>query len=269
MIHICYGITKSASTFLYQLTEEILSGAGRTVCRIRRPGRSTLENYYDSITIPLLDEIESRARGREVVLKTHGRLDPAVAGRIAEGRIKASASFRDPREVALSMADNGALSRQLGIPAFSEIAVPEDALPSIDMQLACLGEWMAVPGVEAFSYNEVCFSTDQAVRRLCAQIGVAVDAGRTIAPFRNRMLIGQLNVARPLRYRDMDEATQAIFLQRYAAFYATVDLGEHLVGQADSGGKPAPKDVWTYHLENINRHLRRMWRTRSLGTIAP
>lgn len=69
MIYLCYGVTKSASIFLYQLTEEILLASGQTVCRIRQPVRTKLENYYDFITLPFIERVERAARGRSVVLK--------------------------------------------------------------------------------------------------------------------------------------------------------------------------------------------------------
>lgn len=267
MIYICYGMTKSASTYLYQLTEEVLAAAGHTVFRIGRPGRGNRENYYDEITTSLLDRIESRAEGGAAVLKTHGRLDPAVAGYIASGRVKASATYRDPREVAMSMADNGARARKLGERAFSEIVRLEDTFPSIDQQLAYCAEWMAVPRLEAFSYNEICFSTGAAVARLCRQIGVVIDDRSATAPFQKRILIGQFNVARPLRYRDMDEAAQSMFLQRYHSFYAAVDLGEDLIeGTADlPAGRPRSAGI--HRLEAALRLWRRMLKTKSLGTI--
>ncbi len=268
MIYICYGITKSASTFLYQLTEELFSAAGYTVCRIRRPKRGDRENYYDQITAPLIDKIERRAKGRAVVLKTHGRLDPAVARYIEDGRVKACATYRDPREIAMSMADNGARSRELGILPFSEIVKPEDALPSIDLQIAYLAEWLAVPGVETFSYNEVCFSTCNALRRIRDQIGVTVDDDISTIPFRNRMLIGQFNVGKPLRYRDMDEATQAVFLERYQSFYSTIDLDEGLIEAVDLSGAH-PRGARIHRLEATLRLLRRLVKTKSLGTIVP
>lgn len=266
MIYLCYGVTKSASTFLYQLTEEILLTSGQTVCRIRQPTRTKLENYYDFITVPFIEQVERAAGGRAVVLKTHGQIKPEVAALIASGRVKASASIRDPREMALSMADNGARARKLGTLPFSEIVEPSDALPSIDMQLDYFAQWAAVPLVDVFTYNEVCFATEVTVRRLCRQLGVEVNVERVLQPFQSGRLIGQINRAIPRRYTEMDSALQALFLQRYGAFYAEVDLKEDMI---DTMRAPLQleRGIFSHHVGNTLRLIRRVFLTKNLGII--
>lgn len=266
MIYLCYGVTKSASTFLYQLTEEILLASGQTVCRIRQPVRTKLENYYDFITLPFIERVEHAAHGRAVVLKTHGQITPEVAALIASGRIKASASIRDPREMALSMADNGARARKLGMLPFSEIVSPSDALPSIDMQLDLFAQWAAVPLVDVFTYNEVCFATEVTVTRLCQQLGVEVNVERVLQPFQSGRLIGQINRAVPRRYREMDAALQTLFLQRYDGFYATVDLKEDLIDLTRAPLR-MERGVFSHHLGNTLRLIRRVFLTKNLGII--
>ncbi len=242
--------------------------SGQTVGRIQQPVRTKLENYYDRITVPFLERIETAAQGRAVVLKTHGPVLPEVADWIAQGRIKASVSIRDPREMALSMADNGARARQLGVVPFSEIVVPTDALPSIDVQVNIFAQWAAVPSVEIFAYNEVCFATEQTIQRLCQQIGVQVKADTVLQPFRSGRLIGQINRAVPSRYTEMSLAMQDIFLQRYAEFYATTDLKEHLAQQAQSIIR-GERGIFSHHLGNGLRLMRRLLLTRNLGFIVP
>lgn len=269
MIYICYGITKSASTFLYQITEEILLASGQRICRIRQPGSIKLVNYYDRITVPFLERIETKAAGQTVVLKTHGRLDPGVRKWIAAGRIRANASYRDPRELALSMVDNGARARKLGELPFSEIVTIEDAIPSIDLQLNYLKEWVEVPEVERFSYNEVCFATETTISRLCQQIGVTVEPDRITSAFRGQRLIGQINLAKPFRYRDMSAQVREVFLSRYADFYNEMDLGEaHAQLICDMPQRPA-RSLVGHQLEYYVRFLRRLVTTKNLGTIRP
>lgn len=110
MIYICFGMTKSASTFLYQLTEETLRAAGRKPARLGPPfcPRWRVENYIDDIDPALLEAIAVATGGRDVVLKTHQGLHPEVARQIDARSLLASASIRDPREIALAMVDHGA-----------------------------------------------------------------------------------------------------------------------------------------------------------------
>ncbi len=267
MIYICYGVTKSASTFLYQLTEEILVVSGRSCGRIRQPGSAKLENYFDRISPAFLDRIAAAARGRDVVLKTHGPLDPGVGERIASGAVKASASIRDPREMAMSMADNGARARKLGLLPFAEIHTPADAIHSLDVQMDYFAAWSSVPGVELFTYNEICFSTEAAIRRVAAHLGLTVNAAAVLTPFRDGSIIGQFNVGKPQRYREMDVPTQALFLERYADLYARFDFDAAVPEAPPPALKP--RGALGHRIESTRRYLRRAFLTRSIGTVSP
>lgn len=240
--------------------------SGQTVCRIERPDRSNLQNYYDRITGPLIERIEDSARGRAVVLKTHGPLLPDTAQLIAHGRVKAVASIRDPREMALSMMDNGRRARKLGVLAFSEIVEVADTLPSIDVQLNYFRAWAAVPQVEVFAYNDICFATDVVVARLCRQIGVDVNCDHVLRPFQNGRLIGEINRAMPRRYTEMSDAVQEVFLQRYAGFYGETDLREAAI-ESGVGVEAGNRGVFSHRVGNALRLVRRLFLTRSLGVI--
>lgn len=272
MIYICYGVTKSASTFLYQITEEILCLSGKGFSRIDRKGNRKLENYYDNITGALLERVEAAANGRNVVLKTHGRLYPEVAARIAAGTVLASASIRDPREMAMSMADNGARARAIGQVAFSEIVTPQDAFPSIDYQVEVFQAWAAVPRMELFTYNQICFETAASVERVARQIGVAVEPARVLSAFKSKGLIGQFNVGKPQRYQDMEPEIQNLFLERYAALYARFDLDnvpETVRGTAQVRGPGRRRNIYVHHMDNARRFLRRLVNARGIGVIEP
>ncbi len=270
MLYICYGVTKSASTYLYQLTEEILTVSGLGFCRIRHRAALETSNYYDAISPDLLDRVCDAARGHPVVLKTHGDLHPEVARRIAAGDVLASASIRDPREMALSMTDHGRRARARGEEAFSEVGDPLDTLISIDEQIAVFERWAAVTNTEVFTYNQICFDTESTIARVAAQIGVDVDIGRVLAPFAHRGTIGQFNVGTARRYRQMDAATQALFLTRYAGFYARMDFD---MGLPHPGEPPPPRQpppgTFSRKAAEVRRLLRRLARSRDIGAIQP
>lgn len=222
MIYICYGITKSASTFLYQLTEEVFRAAGRPIVRLGKPFRKpdSIENYFNFIDHDLLAAIESHAAGKDVVLKTHGPPCGNVAQMVAEGRILANASIRDPREVALSMIDHGDRSRRWRVFSFSEFATVSDTLNAIDIQLGVFRDWAAAGPVEVFTYNDICYDSASVVQVIARQIGATVDSASVLDRFRHKGSIGQFSKGKALRYSEMDAADQAIFLERYAELYA-------------------------------------------------
>ncbi|WP_341990779.1 hypothetical protein [Azorhizobium sp. AG788] len=271
MIYICYGVTKSASTFLYQLTEEIFSASGLGFSRSPSHGVLDLSNYYDTITPNLLDQVASAAHGRPVVLKTHGDLDPGVAARIAAGEILASASIRDPREIALSMVDHGRRARRDGEEAFSELHTVLETLPSLDAQLAVFQRWAQVKTVKVFTYNQICFDTAAVVTAVADHLGVSVDPQRVMAPFAASGMIGQFNMGVPRRYLTMDPAMQEIFLARYAAFYAAMAFEQNLpqLTSAPTFGAPRPSAGPARMVADARRLVRRLahgvqiWRFRS------
>lgn len=214
-------MTKSASTLLYQLTEELLRVAGRNPVRLRSPFRpfASVENYFDVIDPPLLQAIAARHFGRDVVLKTHQAPHPQIAARVRAGEILVSASIRDPREIALSMIDHGDRSRRWGYSEFSECCTPEDVLPSLDNQIETFHAWAALPSVKVFRYNDICFETRAVAASVAEQLGVVVDLDKVLKAFANVSSIGQFNKGVALRYREMPQDQQEVFLLRYAQFY--------------------------------------------------
>lgn len=222
MIYICYGITKSASTFLYQLTEEVFREAGRPVARLgppfTRPG--ALENYFDFIDDNLLARIDDQTGGADIVLKTHGPPCGRVSDRLASGRVLASASIRDPREIALSMIDHGARARRWRSTPFSEFVTLTDTLNALDIQLPFFEAWAAIDRVAVISYNEICYDTATVIATIADQLNVKVAADRVLARFQDKRLIGQFSKGKALRHTELSDADQAIFLKRYEAIYA-------------------------------------------------
>lgn len=266
MIYICYGITKSASTFLYQLTEEVFRAAGRPVARLEPPftRRGALENYFDRIDDDLLARIDAHTGGADIVLKTHGPPEGRVADLIAAGHVLASASIRDPREVALSMIDHGARARRWRSTPFSEFVTLADTLSALDVQLAFFEAWAAIKGVSVISYNEICYDTAAVVSMIATQLKVEVklDPGRVLAAFPDKRVIGQFSKGKALRYTEMSETDQAVFLQRYAPFYAIWSLDTdkaRAVATAQSAQTLRPAGEILQHLTYLRRRYL-LWR---------
>jgi len=138
MIYICYGITKSASTFLYQLTEEVFRAAGRKPARLGPPlrPRMSVENYFGSIDPTLLQDISGQAAGRDVVLKTHALPHPEVGRLITAGSVLASASIRDPREIRPLHTRSRPSFAPMGLCPFFQFSQSADTLAALDDQIA-------------------------------------------------------------------------------------------------------------------------------------
>jgi hypothetical protein len=229
MIYICYGITKTASSFVFQLTEAILRAAGRKPWRVGWPLFSP-DNYFGQIDPELLRDLRLRLGQRDLVVKTHGHLHPEIARQIAAGEVLACASIRDPREIALSMLDHGRRNRGNGRRSFTEFHAPLDTLPSLDDQIASFRAWSSIENVLLLQYNEICFTTGDVVERIARQIDVPVNTVEIVNLFSRKSKILQFNLGIPARYLAMSEGEQEVFLERYADLYADYDFENVLRG---------------------------------------
>ncbi len=218
MIYISYGITKSASTFLYQLTEEVFAVAGRTPCKLGPPYRpkGALDNYFDVVDEKLIQELTEVVGDDDLVIKTHGPPRGDIASLITSGAVLANASIRDPREIALSMLDHGKRARRWKLAPFVEFQNLDDTLASIDNQIGYFNAWAEIPKVEVFLYNEICFDSRSVVERLASHIGVAIDPDQVLQTFVGNKVIGQFSKGKALRYSEMAPEDQARFLERFS-----------------------------------------------------
>jgi hypothetical protein len=226
MIYLCLGMTKSASTLVYQLTEEILCQAGRhpLILPASLQPLTATTNYFDTVDETLIAAVRAAAGARDVVLKSHQRPSPGVMRMIATGEIPTSYAIRDPREIALSMIDHGARSRQQGKRPFSECETFRDCLPSIDFQLEGFERTRAAADALVLPYNLTCFATVRAVSRIAALVGARIDPAKVARVFAAGRLSQEFNKGVPMRHHEMDADVSALFLERYAAFYSTIDL---------------------------------------------
>jgi hypothetical protein len=221
MIYISYGVSKSASTYIYQLTEEILRVAGRHQAKLstRIKGHPHKENYVEQMTGEVLDDARAEIGELDVVIKTHSAPDARVLADVAAGRVLASAIIRDPREIALSMIDHGKRAQTLGLKDFTEFKEPLNVVNNLKGQIVRFDKWVSCDKVAVFTYDQVSFHTSRAVERLAAQIGVAVDPQTVIAPFKAKSMIGQFNKGQKNRYLELTPLEQGIFESTFPQFY--------------------------------------------------
>ncbi|MBV9287519.1 MAG: hypothetical protein JO288_06810 [Hyphomicrobiales bacterium] len=260
-LYISYGVPKSASTFLYQIVEEIIRMNGCPLVRLGPPfcPHGSVENYIDPITGPILQIITERVGPRDVVLKTHSALPEEVKELIEAGQLLASAVIRDPREIALSMLDHGRRSRRWGHSAFAEYHGIEDTIPSIDAQFERFLTWERSSRVVVFTFNQVCFETRNTIQRIAQQLSTTIDASSVLNPFKHRRGIGQFNKGAALRYHEMDPNTQEFFLKRYAPIYKRIcfDTPAAEMERLRQARRPLPeRGELAQSLTNFRRYVR-------------
>ena len=223
LIYISYGMRKSGSTLAFELTRALLERSGFKQKRLPQavvPGDASI-NFVHRLSEAQLEGIEreARARGGPIVLKTHQPPTPAVEAWLRAGRIQGHCVYRDPREIALSLMDHGRRARASGDSAFANIHTLDDALKDVRRQVPHFMSWVRLPGIIPLYYDDVAFDSQDVVRRLSAQTGLAADPAkveRRVKSWRPT----QYNKGVPGRAREMSPQDSARVIEQFRDFYA-------------------------------------------------
>lgn len=205
-IYFSYGMTKSASSFVYQLEEQAFKLSKYNLIKVPPEirGNRAPENYVEPITDEKIQEIlDWLPENAVTVIKTHGAPSKLACDLVNQGKAFASATFRDPRDIAVSLADHGARSREKGIADFANFVRPIDALPEIKNQLNRLNPWLKLTGCRAFPYDSIRSKPEAIISGLLEQVGVAdVPVKDVLEPFKDRSKIIHYNVGSAGRYKE-------------------------------------------------------------------
>lgn len=196
MIFFCYGMPKSASSFVFQITRNAVNSLEKTgLVKLRR-----LNELFDGFPIDdfaetaltegfrldepkpwevdrytaYLDQLFDRLRDRideqncdAIVIKTHLPCSPNVAEAIKSGAVLASATFRHPAEIILSRQD---MAKRGG-----------EAVLSSDLKLNCLNNvnkfysWANLPQVRKYYYDDVVLRPKAVVGDIYRHVGSTED----------------------------------------------------------------------------------------------
>jgi hypothetical protein len=185
MLYVSFGMRKAGSTFAFEMTKEILEQNGMPQKRL--PGDiidqkhkiNYVAHFSDEVLEQLITEVE--AIGYPIVIKTHQRPSRGIANMIRSGKVIGQASYRDPRDIALSLVDAGRHARERGRQAFSEFYNLHDTVRTIGRQIEWLEEWLELPGIMPIYYEDMAFDTEPTTRRVAAQFDLPVDAAQAKA----------------------------------------------------------------------------------------
>jgi hypothetical protein len=245
MLYVGYGQPKSGSTFVTQVIARIIfAHSGSTVDEIR--GRylpEQLRANFQQITGARVHEIDA-CFPPDVLsfVKTHAPLDETIADMVASGAIMACASFRDPRDVALSLLDVGARDRARGVdrPAFTSLYTIEDTLRPIRRNLKILRAWLKLPNVLPIPYDMILRRPDLVATHLIRQLGLeGLDGSAIVRPLLDdTSLIPEFNKGIAGRYKtEMSAEHQALFADMFGGDIAMI---QELTGKvaAEAGMDP-------------------------------
>jgi hypothetical protein len=192
MLVLSYGITKSGSTFAFELCKGLLEHSGFVQRRLTCVAQSENVNFIDYITVPWLEQAIDEV-GRDVIaVKTHTNLRhnerTFLQSAWERGAAKVHVCYRDPRDIALSLLDAGVAARNDGQQAFSEIRSLDDAAGEIGKQLVKCRNWLSLDGAVRLNYDKVAFAPALALSKMVADLGLPSLAGED-----ERTIIGHIH----------------------------------------------------------------------------
>ncbi len=202
---------KSASTFCYQLAESMLRQAGHIrddICKNFLP-----ESLHVAFMVfdneDIFKIVECIPNDKILIIKTHSKLSNSIDQLLKSGRIKATATFRDVRDAAVSLLDSGEKDRRLKKNRpFSEIWNIEQALDYFKKYEPILTPWLTHPCVLKLSYNLLAEKSMEAAIRIRDYLGIEVNVPNVMDKFSGNLSekIWEFNVGKIGRYKKyMDE----------------------------------------------------------------
>jgi hypothetical protein len=236
MLIISYGIPKSGSTLAYELLRGMLANAGfaQEFARAAKttaapPRRGARRNFVARLTREKIEELVGAIGpdGR-IAIKTHDDFDPALFGWLEDmqrrGDIQVIASYRDPRDICLSLLDAAerARAREDGPKAFSHVQDLEHAAEKVGRRLEEFRRWAALKGTLRIDYEELAFDTGKVIDRLERTLGIVCNREQVMRYTFSEALT-QKNKAKPRRHEDeLDDAQKKIMRREFRSFLRNV-----------------------------------------------
>jgi hypothetical protein len=228
MLVICCGMAKSGSTLSFELVKGVLIDAGHRQSKVKSIGIKPRGGNHIADLSPeaLLDVIKEIGPDRIVAAKTHKcfpeELYVWMEQLQAERKIQIVVSYRDPRDVCLSLIDHGAKSRESGRRGFSKIRDLGRAADLFERAIPKFRRWASLKGSLRLHFETLAFSPDAAIDAIENALGVSCDheAAKRHA-FEDAFT--QRNKAKRNRYEDeLDTEQNEQLTERFGEFIERV-----------------------------------------------
>jgi hypothetical protein len=218
-----YGMTKCGSTLAFELARTGLELAGYPQPHLNIGGlKGDAKINFAAHLSPNETKVIWNAVqciGHPIIIKTHTRPDPSVIDLFDAGRAMAHATYRDPRDMALSMIDHGARNREQGKTAFTEITDLKSARTNINSQIDSLTQWLIRPNCLPLFFDDLAFDMEQTTRQILAHLHLEIEPARVTSFVQNRRFT-QKNKGVRRRFRDeMTLIERQSFRHHYALLF--------------------------------------------------
>jgi hypothetical protein len=182
MLVICYGMAKSGSTLTFEMVKGVLNGAGHDQKKVQSSGLKPKGggNYIAELTREsVLDIIESIGSDHIVAAKTHmifaDDMFDWMEGMQAQRKLQVVASYRDPRDICISLLDHGKRSRKEGKDSFAHIHDLNRAAVLVSKAIPKFQKWASLKGSLRLYFETVAFSPDDAIAAIETSLGVSTN----------------------------------------------------------------------------------------------
>ena len=195
MIYISYGIPKSASSFCFLLTKDLLTVYARNNRYfMKRIGDFLAQHQYGDFFLPTeelsLDSLIKKILGSSfknicIAIKVHCGISDYIKSLIEKGVILASASFRHPADCILSYMDayqreykNSESNRFKGGESF------ESCINIFEKAENTFIKWAETENVLLLNFNEVALRPELVVQKMCNQLNFHISADELLIPYK-------------------------------------------------------------------------------------
>lgn len=207
MIVISYGMVKSASTFCFQITHDMLKANGHDQVAIRSSLPPRWQNQFQNLRRGDARELHAIVpRNAIMLIKTHSLPPKDMKRQLSKGIALATATIRDPRDCVVSYIDAVArevregTARRFSTPASS----PMEAAKIIESHVKHAIKWLNLANVLPIPYDLLASDPHTAAERIAMHVGIDVEIDEILRPYlQDRSLIWEYNVGKPGRYLDV------------------------------------------------------------------
>jgi hypothetical protein len=232
MLILCYGMPKSGSTLAFEVVKGMLANAGfaqesfindvASAESVKAPGANKRNFIGELSKERIADVMATIGPNRRIAVKTHTDFPDELFGWFEEmqtrGELQIVASYRDPREICLSLMDAAAKARKNNADAFQEIGPMRRAQRNVRNRIKQFRKWASVKGAARIGYDMVAFQPDEAISLLEKALALTCDH-EAVKHYAFHEVPTQRNKAVQARYRDeLSDEENTEMLRRFGEF---------------------------------------------------
>jgi hypothetical protein len=157
-----------------------------------------------------------------IAVKTHEPFEPGLFAWLEalqlERKLQVIASYRDPRELCLSLLDAAANARARGQNAFVELKDLESVIVRVEKRIRHFRRWAALSGSLRLYYDTVAFVPDVAINAIERTLGVQADHAQVIKHAFEDAFTQKNKGVRERYLTDLSDAERSALTERFREF---------------------------------------------------